>query len=60
MPAPHDPPWQPQESSSPPVAQTVEAGFDWDSAAIGGAVVLLVLLGGVGFRRHRDQVGMAR
>jgi len=42
-----------------PVVQTVDNGFDWDSAAIGagaaGALLLLVSLGGFTYRsRHND------
>lgn len=62
MPAPQDQP----VSSDPgpfiepaPVIQTVDNGFDWDSAAIGagaaGALLLLVSLGGFTYRsRHQD------
>jgi hypothetical protein len=45
-------------ATRPVVVQPVDAGFDWDSAAIGAggatALVLLVSLGGVGYvTRHR-------
>jgi hypothetical protein len=48
----------PYPNERPVVVQPVDAGFDWDSAAIGAggvaAVVALVSLGGFGYvSRHR-------
>ena len=47
-----------------PVAQSVDDGFDWASAAIGagaaGAIILLISWGGVTYRHHHDHVGIAR
>ena len=47
-----------------PVVQSVEQGFDWDSAAIGagaaGALVLLIGVGGTTYRRRHDHIGVAR
>jgi hypothetical protein len=48
----------PYPNERPVVVQPVDAGFDWDSAAIGaggvGALVVLVSLGGFGYvSRHR-------
>jgi hypothetical protein len=46
------------EPEPAPVVQTVDDGFDWDSAAIGaggaGALLLLVALGGSTFRSRHD------
>ena len=43
-----------------PVVQTVDDGFDWDSAAIGaggaGALLLLVSLGGFTYRSRHQHV----
>ena len=46
-----------------PVVQTVDSGFDWDSAAIGaggaGALLLLVAAGGFTYRaRHDHDIGV--
>ena len=46
-----------------PVVQTVNSGFDWDSAAIGaggaGALLLLVAAGGFTYRsRHDHDIGV--
>ena len=46
-----------------PVVQTVDSGFDWDSAAIGaggaGALLLLVAAGGFTYRsRHDHNIGV--
>jgi hypothetical protein len=53
------------EPEPAPVVQTVDNGFDWDSAAIGaggaGALLLLVSLGGFTYRlRHSDHMDVAR
>ena len=44
--------------------QSVDEGFDWDSAAIGagaaGALVLLIGVGGTTYRHRRDHIGVAR
>jgi hypothetical protein len=46
----------------PPVVQTVDNGFDWDSAAIGaggaGALLLLVSLGGFTYRTRHHDIGI--
>ena len=58
-------PTRSQRSIEPetPVVQRIDDGFDWGSAAIGagsgGALVVIVALGGVGYvARHR--IGVAR
>jgi hypothetical protein len=52
------------EPAPAPVVQTVDTGFDWDSAAIGaggaGALVLLIGVGGITYRRRHDHIGVAR
>ena len=52
------------EPAPAPVVQTVDNGFDWDSAAIGaggaGALLLLVSLGGFTYRSRHDDVGILR
>jgi ABC-type sugar transport system substrate-binding protein len=44
-----------------PVVQSVDAGFDWASAAIGagtaGGLILLISFGGVTYRHRHDHVG---
>jgi len=47
-----------ESSADAPIVQSVDAGFDWGSAAIGaggaGALVVLISLGGVAYStRHR-------
>jgi hypothetical protein len=46
------------EPESAPIVQSVETGFDWDSAAIGaggaGALLLLVAAGGFAYRSRND------
>lgn len=43
-----------------PVVQSIDEGFDWASAAIGagaaGGLVLLIVVGGNGFRQRREHV----
>jgi hypothetical protein len=66
MPAPIG---QPASSGEPvfiepaPVVQTVDSGFDWDSAAISagaaGALLLLVSLGGFTYRSRHQHVGLS-
>jgi hypothetical protein len=65
MPAPLDQPTstsgEPVVIEPAPVVQTVDNGFDWDSAAIGagaaGALLLLVSLGGFTYRsRHQMNI----
>ena len=61
MPAPLD---QPEVVIEPaPVVQTVDGGFDWDSAAIGaggaGALLLLVSLGGFTYRSRHHGIGIS-
>ena len=51
------------EPETAPIVQTVNSGFDWDSAAIGaggaGALLLLVAAGGFTYRsRHDHNVGV--
>ena len=62
-PAPLDQP-VPIQPESVPVVQSVDDGFDWDSAAIGaggaGALLLLVSLGGFTFRSLHHDVGILR
>jgi hypothetical protein len=65
-PAPLDSPLPPGgepvviEPEPAPVVQSVDNGFDWDSAAIGaGALVLLIGAGGSTYRRRRDHIGVA-
>ncbi|MDQ1712528.1 MAG: hypothetical protein QOE45_1978 [Frankiaceae bacterium] len=53
------------EPESASVAQSIDQGFDWDSAAIGaggaGGLLLLVSLGGFTYRsRHHNHVGILR
>ena len=52
------------EPEPAPVVQTIDNGFDWDSAAIGaggaGALLLLVSLGGVTYRTRHSHVGIGR
>jgi hypothetical protein len=53
------------EPESAPLVQTVDTGFDWDSAAIGaggaGALLLLVAAGGFTYRsRHDHDIGVGR
>ena len=47
-----------------PVVQRIDEGFDWGSAAIGagsaGVLIVLVSVGGVGYRNRRDRIGVAR
>ena len=47
-----------------PVVQRVDEGFDWGSAAIGaggaGALILLVSVGGIGYRHRQEHIGIAR
>jgi hypothetical protein len=49
--------------AEPPIVRSVDAGFDWGSAAIGaggaGAIVVLVSLGGVAIAARR-RIGVAR
>ncbi len=58
------PPDQPVviEPDPAPVVQTVDNGFDWDSAAIGaggaGALLLLVSLGGFTYRTRHHDIGI--
>ena len=52
------------EPDPAPVVQTVDDGFDWASAAIGGGaaggLILLIGAGGVGYRhRHEHNIGIA-
>ena len=52
------------EPEPAPVVQTVDEGFDWDSAAIGagaaGALVLLIGVGGTSYSRRHNHIGVAR
>ena len=52
------------EPAPAPVVQSVDDGFDWDSAAIGagavGAIALLVGGSGITRRRRHDHIGVAR
>jgi len=52
------------EPAPAPVVQSVEAGFDWASAAIGagfaGGIILLIAWGGVRYRHREEHVGVAR
>ena len=52
------------EPEPAPLVQTVDDGFDWDSAAIGaggaGALLLLVSLGGFTYRSRNHDVGILR
>jgi hypothetical protein len=52
------------EPESAPVVQSVDTGFDWDSAAIGaggaGALLLLVSLGGFTYRSRHHDIGILR
>jgi len=52
------------EPAPAPVVQSVNEGFDWDSAAIGagaaGALVVLIGVGGTSYRRRHDDIGVAR
>ena len=62
-PAPIDQPFV-IEPEPAPVVQTVDNGFDWDSAAIGaggaGALLLLASLGGFTYRTRHSHVGIGR
>lgn len=48
----------------PPVVQSVDQGFDWGSAAIGGGlaggIILLISWGGVTYRHRHEPAGLAR
>ena len=50
------------EPEPAPVVQSVDSGFDWDSAAIGaggaGALLLLVSLGGFTYRDPPPHIGI--
>ena len=52
------------EPEPAPGVQTVDEGFDWDSAAIGagaaGALVLLIGVGGTSYSRRHNHIGVAR
>jgi hypothetical protein len=52
------------EPAPAPVVQSIDEGFDWDSAAIGagaaGALVLLIGFGGTTYRHRHDRIGVAR
>jgi hypothetical protein len=52
------------EPESVPVVQSINQGFDWDSAAIGaggaGGLLLLVSLGGFTYRSRHHDVGILR
>jgi hypothetical protein len=52
------------EPEPAPVVQTVDNGFDWDSAAIGaggaGALLLLVSLGGFTYRTRHPDINILR
>lgn len=55
---------QPEQAPArPPVAQKIDDGFDWGSAAIGaggaGALVVIVAVGGVAYTTRR-RLGVAR
>ena len=47
-----------------PVVQSVNAGFEWGSAAIGagaaGALILIISGGGISYRHRHERVGVAR
>jgi hypothetical protein len=47
-----------------PVVQSVDAGFDWASAAIGagaaGGLILLIGAGGTTYRHRHEHIGVAR
>jgi hypothetical protein len=52
-------------SSEPaPTVQSIDAGFDWASAAIGagaaGAIILLISWGGRSYRHRHEHIGIAR
>ena len=52
-----------EPAPGPPIVRSVDAGFDWGSAAIGaggaGALVVLISLGGVAYTSH-NRIGAAR
>jgi len=47
-----------------PIVRSVNAGFDWASAAIGagfaGGIILLIAWGGVTYRHRHEQIGVAQ
>ena len=51
------------DRDSAPVAQSVDEGFDWASAAIGagaaGGLILLLGAGGTTYRHRQEHVGVA-
>ena len=63
-PVPLDSPPVVIEPAPAPVVQTVDDGFDWGSAAIGagaaGGLLLLIGVGGAGYRSRQDHIGIAR
>jgi hypothetical protein len=52
------------EPEPAPIVQSVDDGFDWGSAAIGGgaagAIVLLIGVGGTTYLHRHDHIGVAR
>jgi hypothetical protein len=44
--------------------QSVDDGFDWESAAIGagaaGGLILLIGVGGTSYRHRHEHIGLAR